>query len=329
MGNTMKKTVFILSMLALITACNQQSTDQQATTEQSTDQQSIEEATSLTAESLFDVVEHHYVDNNGVNIHYVTQGEGEVILFVHGFPNWWYDWRNQMADLASDYKVVALDTRGYNKSDKPEEKNEYTFPHFISDVTAVINDLGVEKVTLVGHDWGGGISWRVAATHPELIEKLVIFNLTHPTSYMKVLNEGTPEQKANTAYIKQIHDSTEPAPFMVPEQLAERKGGSDVVKARHLAAYQNTSMNNILDYYRNLYPLFVSGEYGQLPRLQMPVLQFHGMNDRAVDKDGLRDTWNHIDNNYTLITLPGVGHDPHHEAIEIVNSTLRNWLETH
>ncbi len=279
------------------------------------------------AEQLFEEVEHHYADNDGVKIHYVTQGEGPVILFVHGFPNWWYDWRNQMVALSNDYKTVAMDTRGYNKSDKPAGRENYTFDHFLGDIKAVIADLGVDEVTLVGHDWGAGISWRMAAYHPELIKNLVIVNLTHPTPYSKVSKEGTERQRANTAYIRRIHESTEVTPGMTPEALAKRKGGSAVDQERHLAAYQNTSLNNILDYYRNVYPMIASGEYGKIPMLTMPVLQFHGLEDVPVDKDGLRDTWNYIEKDYTLVTIPGVGHDPHHEAIELVNSNLINWLK--
>jgi pimeloyl-ACP methyl ester carboxylesterase len=275
---------------------------------------------------VYEAVEHHIADNEGVDIHYVTLGEGPVMLFVHGFPNWWYDWRNQMAAFKDDYKVVAMDTRAYNKSGKPKGRENYTFPHFMGDVAAVINDLDVESVTLVGHDWGAGISWRFAAYHPAMVDKLIIFNLTHPTSYMQVRETGTPQQLASMNYIKMIYESTEPMPGMNAERLAKGKGGSEKEYKRHLKAYQNSDLNSMLDYYRSLYPLFVSGEYGEVPKMKMPVLQFHGLTDRAVDKDGLRDTWNHVEKDYTLVSLPGVGHDPHHDATNIVNSTMRTWM---
>jgi len=103
---------------------------------------------------VFDQVEHHHADNDGVSIHYVTYGEGPVVLFVHGFPDFWYSWRHQMAGLGDRYTTVAMDLRGYNRSDKPEGVDHYRMPHLLSDISAVIDDLGVDDVTLVGHDWG-------------------------------------------------------------------------------------------------------------------------------------------------------------------------------
>ncbi len=84
-------------------------------------------ATSAMAEDkdVFDKVDHHFADSDGVKIHYVTVGEGPVVLFVHGFPDFWYSWRHQMAGLSDGYKCVAMDMRGYNKSDKPEGVDHY------------------------------------------------------------------------------------------------------------------------------------------------------------------------------------------------------------
>jgi len=108
-------------------------------------------------DELYNLVEHHYVDNDGVQIHYVSLGEGPVVLFIHGFPNQWYDWRYQMADLADDYRVAAISLRGYNRSDHPKGGENYDIPHLTSDVVAVLDDLGIDNnggATIVGHDWG-------------------------------------------------------------------------------------------------------------------------------------------------------------------------------
>jgi len=102
----------------------------------------------VTADTIYDAVEHHYVDNEGVNIHYVTHGEGPVLLFIHGFPNQWYDWRHQMAALSDAYQVVAISLRGYNRSDRPTGVAQYEVEHLTADVAAVIRDLGQERLSV-------------------------------------------------------------------------------------------------------------------------------------------------------------------------------------
>ena len=123
-------------------------------------------------EDLWNSVEHHYAENNGTRLHYVTLGEGEPIVFVHGFPDFWYSWRHQMAVLAPCFKVIALDMRAYNLSDKPEGINHYKMDYLLGDIRAVIEEVGEEQVTLVGHDWGGAVSWYFAMAHQQQVERL-------------------------------------------------------------------------------------------------------------------------------------------------------------
>ena len=281
------------------------------------------------AADVFDRVEHHNVDNNGVNIHYVTLGEGAPVLFVHGFPDFWYSWKHQMNGLADGYKCVAMDLRAYNKSGKPEGVENYDMPLLLSDVEAVIKDLGVDDVTLVGHDWGGAISWQFAINFPDRVNKLIICNLTHPKGYQTVRENATPEQKANTEYIKRFQDP-EATKMFNPTMLANISAGpeSAEVKARFVKAFENSSIDGMLNYYRAVFGQLESGELAEeTPNLKMPVLQFHGLKDTAVDKDGLRDTWNWIDEDYTLVSIPQSGHWVQREGAEIVTSTMRSWLD--
>lgn len=148
-----------------------------------------------------DDVEHRYAQNDGVKIHYVAMGEGPMVVFIHGFPDFWYSWRHQMNGLKDDYRVVALDTRGYNKSDKPERQEDYDMSLLVQDVAAVIKAEGGEKAVIVGHDWGGAIAWRFALTLPQMAEKLVIVNLPHPKGFLREL-ANNPEQLANSQYAR-------------------------------------------------------------------------------------------------------------------------------
>jgi pimeloyl-ACP methyl ester carboxylesterase len=280
---------------------------------------------------VFDRVEHHETDNDGVALHYVTLGEGPVILFVHGFPDFWYTWREQMAALSDNYKTVAMDTRAYNKSGKPEGVEHYTMSHLMSDVEAVIKDLEVDSVTLVGHDWGGAISWRFAMHYPQLVNKLVICNLTHPKGYGTVLRNATAEQKRNTQYITDFQTPGYEKRFS-PEVLTRISAGnaSDEVRQRYINAFAQSSVKGMLDYYRAAYSGLTAeaGQSLEMPNLTMPVLQFHGLKDKAVDKDGLRDTWNWINKDYTLVTIPSSGHWVQRDAADMVSNTMRWWLKS-
>ncbi len=279
------------------------------------------------AVDVYDSVEHHSVDNDGVDIHYVTLGDGPTVLFVHGFPDFWYTWRHQMAELSGDFKTVAMDTRANNKSGKPEGVENYAMALLLSDVEAVIDDLGEEDVVLVGHDWGGAIAWRFAMLHPDRVNKLVICNLTHPKGYMTVRQNATPEQKAATNYIAEFQKPDAASRFN-PQMLANMVAGraSEEVKQRYLEAYERSSFDGMLNYYRAAWSQLESGQE-ELPDLQMPVLQFHGLKDTAVDKDGLRNTWNWIASDYTLVTLPETGHWVQGEAADMVSTTMKWWLQ--
>lgn len=297
---------------------------------QATDRAAGSKARATAAESVFDRVEHHQVNNDGVSIHYVTLGKGPVVLFLHGFPDFWYSWREQMQALSGEFKTVAMDLRGYNQSDKPEGVENYAMPRLLADVKAVIEDLSGDSVTLVGHDWGGAIAWRFAMSHPKLVNKLVICNLTHPNGYMKVRRDATPEQKANTQYITRFQTPGF-EDRLTPEVLAGISVGqaSNVVRARYVDAFTKSSAKGMLDYYRAAFGAqgFDLGEGDELPKLSMPVLQFHGLKDTAVDKDGLRDTWNWISADYTLVTIPSSDHWVQRDAAVLVSDTMRWWIK--
>ena len=105
-------------------------------------------------------------DSQGVKIHYVTAGEGPLVVLLHGFPDFHYTWRDQIPALAKTCQVAALDLRGYNDSDQPTGVENYTLDKLVADVVAVVRHLKRERATIVGHDWGGAIAWNVALRHP-------------------------------------------------------------------------------------------------------------------------------------------------------------------
>src|SRR5258705_13918404 len=114
------------------------------------------------ARDLYDRVRDGYADSGGVRIHYVTLGHGPLIVMIHGFPDFWYTWRDQMAALQRHYQVVAIDQRGYNLSDRPAGLASYDLQVLADDVAAVIHAEGREHAVVVGHDWGGAVAWTLA-----------------------------------------------------------------------------------------------------------------------------------------------------------------------
>jgi pimeloyl-ACP methyl ester carboxylesterase len=141
-----------------------------------------------------------YAEVNGVRLHYVEEGKGELILFLHGFPEFWYAWKDLLADFGRDHHAVALDMRGYNLSARPESVDAYRVPLIVEDVRALAESLKAKKFVLVGHDWGGVIAWAFAAQHPEMLEKLVIINAPHPTVFARELANNPAQQKASAYF---------------------------------------------------------------------------------------------------------------------------------
>jgi pimeloyl-ACP methyl ester carboxylesterase len=146
-------------------------------------------------------VAHEFADVNGVRLHYAKAGTGPLIVFVHGFPEFWYEWKQQLAEFGKDHLAVAPDMRGYNLSSKPTELDDYQMPKLVEDLRAltsgVLKASGQTKFTLVAHDWGGVVAWVFAAQHPEMLDRLVIVNAPHPTVFGRLLREDPEQQKAS------------------------------------------------------------------------------------------------------------------------------------
>jgi len=113
---------------------------------------------------------HRFVDVNGVRLHIAEQGQGPLVLLLHGWPESWYSWRHQFGPLvAAGYRVVAPDQRGYARSEQPPDVTSYTLLHLVGDVIALIEELGEEQAVVVGHDWGAPVAWTAAMLRPDKV----------------------------------------------------------------------------------------------------------------------------------------------------------------
>lgn len=283
----------------------------------------------LVEDELLSAVEHHYADSNGVKIHYVALGEGPLVVMIHGFPDYWYTWRDQMEVLAGDFRVLAIDQRGYNLSGQPEGVENYDMQLLVGDVAAVIQDAGGKSAAIVGHDWGGMVAWNFAMQKPEMTEKLVILNLPHPNGLRREL-ASNPEQQKNSQYARDFRTKSASDPdvfFGMPMTPQTLSGWVKDAKARkhYVEAFKRSSFNSMLAYYKRNYPS-PGAEAQELPKVKAPVLQFHGLADTALHSDGLNNTWDWLEKDLTLVTIPGAGHFVQQDASELVTETMLWWL---
>ena len=291
------------------------------------------------AADIWQDVEHGYADNNGVKIHYAAIGEGPVVVMIHGFPDFWYSWRDQMAGLKEDFRLVAIDQRGYNKSDQPQGVENYDMSLLVGDVAAVIRALGEEQVTVVGHDWGGVVAWNVAFSRPELVRNLVILDLPHPNGLANAWANNA-EAFAGTAYARVFREgeATDPEIFFGRPMTAETISGwvrDDTARQKYIAAFERSDFVGMLNYYKQNYPDLWNPDNSQssfvredIPQIAIPTLLFHGLQDQALHSDALNNTWDWIDADTTIVTAPNAGHFVQQDAAELVTSTMRWWLSS-
>jgi pimeloyl-ACP methyl ester carboxylesterase len=269
---------------------------------------------------------HGTVDNGGVKIHYATLGSGPLVVMIHGFPDFWYSWRHQMAALAGRYQVVAIDQRGYNLSDKPAGQAQYDMTFLVGDVRAVVRQLAKgQRAIIVGHDWGGFVAWNFAMKHPELTERLIVLNLPHPRGVAYELTHN-PQQQKNSAYARRFQEP-DAAKTLTAEGLAKRVADA-TDRQRYIEAFKRSDFEAMLNYYKQNYPKEpYTEDTSPVVKVKAPVLLVHGLNDAALLPGMLNRTWEWLDNTLTLVTIPGVGHFVQNDAPELVSSTMNSWLQ--
>ena len=139
---------------------------------------------------------------NGITLSVAEAGPsgGPAVILLHGFPEPWSSWRAQIGPLAAaGYRVLAPDQRGYGLSDKPRGIASYRLGELVADVLGLIDDLGVAKASVVGHDWGGIVAWAAIARHPERFDRAILLNAPHPSAMIREVR-GNPRQLLKSWY---------------------------------------------------------------------------------------------------------------------------------
>jgi pimeloyl-ACP methyl ester carboxylesterase len=271
--------------------------------------------------------EDKYARNGDVRIHYKAAGKGPLVVMLHGFPEYWGFYRGLMNELDETHRVAALSLRGYDLSDKPKGVAAYAMPELVKDVEAVIRAEGATKAVVVGHDWGAAIAWRVAMDRPEMVDRLVIMSVPHPTTFAREMATNAQQQK-NSQYARNFQQEGFEK-NLTAEGLTRNAPAS--IKAEWTQALQRSDMTALLNYYRANYPRLAGAEAPAapaeaLPRVKAPTLIIHGMKDQALLAAGHSGSWEHIDADTTLLMIPAAGHDVQHDAGPLVNRTIRQWL---
>jgi pimeloyl-ACP methyl ester carboxylesterase len=270
--------------------------------------------------------EDHYATNGAVRIHYVTEGHGPLVVMIHGFPDYWATWKPLMGELKGQYRVAALDLRGYNLSDKPEGVDAYAFPNLVGDVAAVIKAEGQSSAVVIGHDWGAAIAWQVAMHRPDLVRRLVILSVPHPSGMARELATNK-DQQAGSQYARNFQ-----TPGFEKNLSAEGLAGwvkDPAEKPGYVEAFKRSDIGDMLNYYRANYPRAVGPDAPPAPStppVQAPVLVIHGMKDTALNAAGHNGTWDHVEADTTVLMIPSAGHFVQHDAEKLVNRTIKDWL---
>lgn len=269
-------------------------------------------------------VKHGYADSGGVKIHYASLGKGPLIVMIHGFPDYWYTWRNQMEALAANYQVVAMDLRGYNLSDKPKGVENYDMSLLVGDVVAVIRHLGRDRAIIMGHDWGGAVAWFFAMQHPEMTDKLIVLNLPHPRGLLRELAHN-PQQQQNSQYAREFQK--EGAHEKLTAEVLAAWVTDPAAKAKYIEAFRRSDFEAMLNYYKRNYPREPYSESAvAMAPVKAPVLLIHGLKDPYLLHPALCGTWEWVEKDLTLVTIPDAGHFVQHDAADLVTRTIKMWL---
>jgi pimeloyl-ACP methyl ester carboxylesterase len=287
----------------------------------------------LTGMPALEGVEHHVVEVRGARLHVAELGSGPPVLLVHGFPQHWWSWRRLMPLLADRFRVLALDLRGFGWSEATPRG--YRKDELADDVAGVLDALGIERVQLVGHDWGGVVGFLVCLNHTDRVERYVPMNTGHvwPTLPLR----RVPKQLGGFAY-----------QAVLASPVVGRRVGASPRVLRGIFKLISTQTDAVLEefdsyaprfavpararavqqVYRTFqlyeYPAWVRGRYRDR-RLTTPTLWLHGSADPVIRPALFDDIVEHADD-VRIELLPECGHFPPEEQPEVVAEHLRAFF---
>lgn len=281
---------------------------------------------------------HGYLYLEDVRIHYVNNGSDDkpLMLLLHGFPESWYSWRFQLQHFNKDYRVAAVDLRGYGDSDKPSGISQYKIEHLVKDIKQIITALGYRSCVLVGHDWGGAISWAFAGTYPDMVDKVIILNSPHPQSFYKYLLSHWEQFKKSwymffflIPVLPEIYISLSDMKFFDIIFLG-KKGGvltgattRDDVEAYKYLFQKFGSLTGPINYIRASVIFGVPKRFHK--KVTKPVLLIWGCRDLAIEK-GQAEACQAYAENLTIRYLENASHWVQMDDPNKVNELIKEFI---
>jgi pimeloyl-ACP methyl ester carboxylesterase len=275
-----------------------------------------------------------YAEIGDVRLHYVEAGDGPLIVLLHGFPEFWYGWRQQIAPLAAaGFRVVAPDMRGYNLSSKPDGVAAYDTEKLAADVRDLIQERGAQSAMLVGHDWGGTAAWATAMIHPEVVDRLAILNAAHPRKLLEGLHHpsqlrkswyffffdlpGVPEsvvQANHWHFFRHFVHAARPA--YTPEEMD-----------RYVEAWsQPGAATGMINYYRSSVRTPPKRAESALVPVKAPTLVIWGQDDGYLGPELAEPDHDDVPNLDRVERIPDASHWVHHDAAERVTQLLIDFF---
>jgi pimeloyl-ACP methyl ester carboxylesterase len=268
----------------------------------------------------------------------LSEGEGDPVLLLHGFPELAYSWRHQLPALAAaGYRAIAPDLRGYGASDRPTGVDAYGVPALVGDVIGLIDALGYDRVHLVGHDWGGGLAWVAAALHPDRVRSLVIANAPHPVASAEARREDA-AQRAKSWYMLLFQfvgvaeswlsdDDFRNLREMVFENAASGTFSPEDERVYLEAFARDGALTAALNYYRANMPAAAwLRPPPQLPDITTPTMVIWGEADAYLGLGLLDRSVAKVTGPVRIERLGGVSHWVQQEAPGAVNALLIDWF---
>ncbi|HEX2531629.1 MAG TPA: alpha/beta hydrolase [Burkholderiaceae bacterium] len=283
---------------------------------------------------------------NGMRLHYASAGDNgkPLLLFAHGFPEFWYEWEAQLREFGDSYFAVAPDLRGFNLSDMPSDVAAYKARHIVDDLRLLMQYLGYGSCTVVAHDWGGAIAWILAIAFPQLLRKLIIINAPHPYLFMQALVHD-PRQKAASGYMNWLRaEGSENAlaknDFALMDGFFNSKGQPAVswytadIRAKYHECWSR-GLNGGVNYYRASPFCPPTADHPDLLRMQMdpgdfrvkvPTRVIWGEGDTALPAT-LLDGLDSLVDDLEIERIPDGTHWVVHEQPERINLLLHRFFE--
>lgn len=276
------------------------------------------------------------IETNGIKLHIVQKGDSEspLVLLLHGFPEFWYGWRQQIDFLAGmGFRVVVPDQRGYNLSDKPKGIDAYRIDNLTLDIIGLIDALNYKKATIIGHDWGGMIAWQLAIKYPERLEKLIILNIPHPKVMKKTLLTSW-RQKRKSWYIFFFQVPWLPElissriNFALLRKVLIKSSRRGTFSETDLKQYQEAwskknALRSMINWYRAAFRTMF--EKSVKSYIDIPTLLIWGMKDFALISDMAQPSID-LCRKGRLVFIEEASHWVQHEEPDRVNSLIKDYL---